>query len=131
MPEKGDAIRFVKGTYAGYNGWMNKSKRTKPKSPYRYVVVDLKDSHEKATRVKLTSIKPRFEAPRCFEEAALQQYEDMEQAMVRLAELFAQCGIGGPLGAMQLFEEELNRAVKVQRELGSKARFRRVDWTQN
>jgi hypothetical protein len=58
VPTKGHHIRFVKGTYAGRNGWIDSS-RKKGKSNYRHVIVaadpEDQDSQEKCTHVKITS----------------------------------------------------------------------------
>ena len=62
MAEKGEAIRFVQGTYAGYVGWYNKARTQKKRSPYRYVIVDY-DGELKATRVKKSSIRKPFKVP--------------------------------------------------------------------
>jgi hypothetical protein len=53
--EKGDAIRFVKGTYSGYIGWKNKAKKKKKGSQMIPVLVLLEEKVIKGTKVKRAS----------------------------------------------------------------------------
>ena len=133
MPEKGERIRFVKGTYAGELGWMDKSRKSKKskKSKYRYVIVDL-DGGEKATRALLTSYRVHCGEvdPNSCEEAALQQHPDLELAMIRLAEMFAECGMCDTREAVRLFGAEMDLAKQHQHKLGRHARFRSVEFTE-
>ncbi|KAL3903644.1 MAG: hypothetical protein SGARI_005282, partial [Bacillariaceae sp.] len=87
--EKGRSIRFVKGKYAGYEGWEDKSKRKKKGSRYRPVIIKLEEK-EKKTSVLKTSFRSLFHIPSTLEEAALQQHPDLELAMINLAGMFAQ-----------------------------------------
>ena len=130
MPQKGDEIRFVKGSYAGCVGWVNTSKRSKKKSSYVHVIVKTEGNIEKATRVKRNSIRQTFEDPTSFEEAALQQHADLELALIRVTEIFAECGINQTIEAIRLFEEELDRSRAFQISLGNKARYRHIEWTE-
>jgi hypothetical protein len=133
VPTKGHHIRFVKGTYAGRNGWIDSS-RKKGKSNYRHVIVaadpEDQDSQEKCTRVKITSFCDPHPIPSSFEEAALQQHPDIEVAMIKLAEMFTQCSISDYNGVMRLFANELDKAKKIQRKQGNKARYREVHWVE-
>lgn len=134
MPlNKGSEIRFVKGTYAGMHGWIDKDKKKKKGSAYRNVIVDYKakDGDDEdgiyQTRVKESSYRKLWTQPKTFEEAALQQHPDIEKAMITLAEMFAQCGSDlSNDGVLQLFHEELTRAKAHIKGLGSKARYRYV-----
>jgi hypothetical protein len=137
--EKGKAIRFVKGKYEGLNGWIDKSKRSKKKG-YQHVIVELDADPDdenlmgepelKATYVKITSLRKQFSSePRTFEEAALRQHKDIEKAMIDLADMFAK--LGGNVNnneVMRLFTAELNTAQELQHKLGSKARYRYVNF---
>ena len=124
---KGEEIRFVKGTYAGNQGWLNTSKKSKS-GRYDYVIVNL-DDKEKPTRVLKSSIRKPFQEPETYEEAAVQQHPEMELAMIRLAEMFAECGVQQAGETVKLFVKELERAHHHQLQLGSKARYRNVNFT--
>ena len=126
-PIKGDELRFVKGTWVGYSGWKDLSVKPKKGSEKRAVIVD-KDGEEIATDVNKSSIRKPHAAPRTFEEALLQQHKDVETAMVKLAEMFAKCGISNNNNVLTLFSLELTRARDYQMKLGAKARWRHVDF---
>ena len=128
MPEKGNQISFVKGAYAGYEGWIDISKRKKGWSQYQHVIVKLAMDKEKATRVKVSSYRVPFEEPRCFIEAAVQQHSDIELAVIRVCETFADLGLHDNLDSLKLINEELDRARNHQVNLGGKGRYRRVIW---
>jgi hypothetical protein len=126
---KGDAIRFVKGKYAGLAGWIDKNKKKKKNSFYRDVIVMLDDDsgEEKNTRVKISSYRKKaFADPRTFAEACVIQHPDIERTMIELAVMFAQCGIYQNDETLLLFDAELTLAWKLQQKLGSKARYRQV-----
>jgi hypothetical protein len=121
MPEKGEEIRFVRGVYVGCVGWINKSRKNK-KSSYRHVIVAL-EGEEKATRVKKSSLRKKFKAPRTYEEACLQQHSDIELAMIQLAEMFSQCHFQDNNNVLQLLNDELVVACDIQSRLGSKGHY--------
>lgn len=133
--EKGKAIRFVKGKYEGLNGWIDNSKKTKKKSFFQSVIVELDPDDEdddedrmellKATKVKLSSFRDQFSSEASsFEEAILMQHRDIEKAMIELAELFAKCGNVNNNQVFRLLNDELDIAKKLQQKLGSKAKYR-------
>lgn len=131
---KGAEIRFVKGKYAGMNGWINYYKKKKKNSVYQGVIVEWlavdsdDDDDDYVTRVKEDSIRPRWteDDPKTFESAVLMQHPDIEKAMIALAEMFAQCGHGNNNETLRMFGDELTRAKKHHTRLGNKARFRIV-----
>ena len=126
--DKGKEIRFVKGNYKGKGGWIDKSKKKTKAS--RNVIVDMgtgpddADSDDEsqnnsnqqkycvATRVMRDSIRSKFDAPKSYEEAALQQHFDIEEAMINLAEKFAECKASNIDAISSLFSKELKRAKK-------------------
>ena len=126
-PIKGDELRFVKGTYAGYSGWKNLAIKPKKGNQKRAVIVD-KDGEEIATLVNKSSIRKPHDPPRTFEEALLQQHKDVETTMVKLAEMFAKCGISNNKNVLTIFSQELTKARENQIKLGSSARWRHVDF---
>jgi hypothetical protein len=77
----------------------------------------------------MSSYRPRFDAnPRTYEEAALMQHSDIEKAMIDLAEKLAQLGLVDNTESIRLFSNELNFARDYQAKLGSKARYRNVNY---
>jgi len=132
--EKGDPIRFVKGTYAGLVGWKNKGKSRK-KGSYMIPVIVLLESDKstkkerlKATKVKFSSYRKRFTEAANKEEAALQQHQDLEAAMINCAGKWAEIGTVDPNSIVKLFLTELGLAQKYQRQLNNKARYRCVEY---
>jgi len=121
--EKGDAIRFVKGTYRGHVGWTNKAKRATSRGMIAVIVLlDKKTKKVKATKVKRTSIRKPLTEPTSKEQAAVQQHSDLELAMIKHAELWAEMGTIDTAKVVKLFEDELFAAQKRQRRAG-KCRF--------
>ena len=125
--EKGEAIRFVKGTYAGLIGWKNKAKKKIKGSPNVPVIVQV-DKKLKATKVRLTSYRDPFTDPASKEAAAIQQHPDLELAMIDLAAIWAQMGTIDTRNVLALFTTELEQAQKNQKKLKGKARFRSVEY---
>lgn len=128
---KGDRIRFVAGTYAGYTGWYDNARKTSGhgrKTMYVYVIVFLDDGTEKATKVRKTSVRPSFKAPATYEEAIIQQHSDIEAQMIRLASMFATCKIKDDDEVIRLFREELNKAKTEQFMKGKRARWRHTNF---
>ena len=126
MADRGQPIRFIKGSYVGFNGCINTGKTAK--SPmYQYVIVAT-DNGDKRTRVKKTSIRPLWQAPQSYEEAALQQYPEIELAMVRLAEMWASCGIDNNVIVTNLFNRELDNARSAALDAGPAFRSRSVQY---
>ena len=125
---KGKEIRFCRGKYSGYTGWENKAKKATKR--YVYVIV-AKETQEIQTRVKKNSIRDKWSQAQSFEEAALQQHPDMEQTMIKLAQMFAECDIYDNDEALRLFSCELDLARIYQQEAGSKARYRHVVFSED
>lgn len=126
--KKGNEIRFVKGNYAGKTGWINKAKKKTKGDEQRYVIVEMGDGTELATKASKYSIRKPHEEPRTYEEAALQQHFDIEKTMVKLASMFAECAVYDSKGAAKVFDKEVRRAIKEIRGKGPKARFRNVEF---
>ncbi len=113
----------------------------KNSSFYQNVIVELDDDPDdetgmgepvlKATYVKISSFRERFSSqPRSFEEAALMQNKDIEKAMINLGDMFAK--LGGDVNSHEvarLFTAELATVQGIQSNLGSKARYRYVNFT--
>jgi hypothetical protein len=125
--DKGDPIRFVKGSYAGLTGWINKA-RKKKRNGYINVIVLLEDGTEKKTHVRKGSSREPQSSPSSYEEAILQQHPDIEKKMTELASMFAACNVMDDQKAAALFFFELGRAKTEQQELRGKARWRQVTY---
>lgn len=124
-PKKGKEIRFVRGTYAGRTGWVNDAKKTRGKSCP--VIVKL-DDEEKETTVWRRSYRKPFSKPANREEAAIQQHPDIELAMIKLFQMFAECDLRSNQNVIHLLNKEFTDAKKHQRDLNGKARYRRVEY---
>jgi hypothetical protein len=124
--EKGEEIRFVKGTYAGLAGWKNKAKK-RAKGSMIPVIVQL-ERGLKPTMVKLSSFRKAFTEPTSKEEAAVQQNPDLELAMINLATMWAQMGLTDISNIVKLLATEINEAQKHQKNLKGKARYRYVEY---
>jgi hypothetical protein len=127
MSDKGNAIRFVKGKYAGETGWLNQDKAvTKCKI---HVIVDKGDQGGIRTCVDKTSVGPPHREPQSFEEALLQQHPETERTMNKLVRLLARCNIVSSTENISLiFNTKLNEACVAQEALGSKATWSHVVW---
>ena len=136
---KGAAIRFVKGKYAGMNGWVDKEGPKDVAGPYRRVIVnkpvpDEEDEDklsfvELRTKVMETSIRNRHPTePSTYEEAMFMQNPDIEEAMVAFAAMLAQCALFSNHEILRVFAQELDRAQIFHQKLGHKARFRHVEF---
>lgn len=130
QPTRGRPIRFVKGTYAGRHGWIDSSRRETKSFTQAVIVAADGDDGERCTRVQKSSFRPEFQDPISFEEAALQQHFDMEQTMIKLAQMFVECGIRDNREATELFAAELNIAATLQLQKGSSARWRDVTFVE-
>lgn len=126
QPTRGRPIRFVKGTYAGRHGWIDSSRRETKSFSQAVIVAASEDDVERCTRVLKSSFRWEFQDPTSFEEAALQQHFDMEQTMIKLAQMFVECGICDNHQATELFKAELDIAATLQLQKGSSARWRDV-----
>lgn len=131
--EKGDEIRFVKGTYSGLVGWKNKAKKKVKGSQMIPVIVLLEKiangkDKVKATKVKRSSYRKRFSEATSKEQAAIQQHPDLELAMINLAAIWAQMGTTDLKNIVKLFTDELADAQQLQRKLKGKARYRFVEF---
>jgi hypothetical protein len=125
---KGRAIRFQDGKYFGKTGWMDADKRPTPKM--YYVIVDLGDGTLKSTKVMKTSVGNRHEPPTSYAMAAIQQHPDIEKQITKLCRDLAECSIGRDAqGLFRILEKNLSEATETQDQMGSGARYRRVDFS--
>lgn len=115
--QRGVEIRFCGGQYHGKTGWKNVARE--PTNKGRVPVIVLLDP-KKPNKVKVTNVerhnvrKPWAEA-KTMEEAALQQYKDLEGNMIKSAMLWAKMGTIDHNKILKMFEAELVVAQKVIR----------------
>ena len=111
-PEKGKETRFIRGTYKGCVGWLDKANKSKKKSKMVYVIVDDQDYEEEVpTRVWTSSFRDRHKTPTTWAEAAVQQHPEIEDAVIETARLFASCMISDEKAVMDLIAQEIRRAI--------------------
>ncbi|KAL7562085.1 hypothetical protein ACA910_015407 [Epithemia clementina (nom. ined.)] len=100
-------------------------------SEQKYAVVgDLGEGRHKATSVYKENVllKSSYRAPRCFEEALLEQHVDISKTLKKLVTQLAQCGLRQTDVLIMLIKIRLQRAIDKQARLGSKARWRHVNY---
>jgi hypothetical protein len=136
MSARGNEIRFVKGKYKGYYGWIN-SDESETLHSVPVIVQDYKKpdgtTHNKETKVRKTSVRPRqLTSPRCFEEAVFQQHPDIEDQMEKLCKALIQCEIDrSSTMIQQIFARKLVKAGDKQSQLGNKAVWRQTNYGDN
>ncbi|KAL7556459.1 hypothetical protein ACA910_021033 [Epithemia clementina (nom. ined.)] len=124
----GEEVCFVGGLYEGRTGWLDTMQAA---SEQKYaVVVDLGEGCHKATSVYKENVllKISYRAPRCFEEALLEQHVDISKTLKKLVTQLAQCGLRQTDVLIMLIKMRLQRAINKQAQLGSKARWHHVDY---
>jgi hypothetical protein len=91
MSNRGEEIRFVRGKYIGYTGWINLDGDETAVS-IAVIVNGYKDkkngstSNNKTTTVRKDSVSSKAQpAPRSRAEAIMQQHPEIEQTMEKLA----------------------------------------------
>ncbi|KAL7577824.1 hypothetical protein ACA910_010572 [Epithemia clementina (nom. ined.)] len=94
------------------------------------VVVDLGEGRHKATLLYNENVllKSSYSAPRCFEEALLEQHVDISKTLKKLVTQLAQCELRRTDVLIMLIKMRLQRAIDKQARLGSKACWRHVDY---
>jgi hypothetical protein len=114
-PEKGKEIRFIRGSYEGCIGWLDKANKSKKKSKMVHVIIvddDEECDEEVHTKVWRSSFCERHKAPTTWAQAAVQQHPEIEKAVIEAAKLFASCIIADEKSVMDYFAFEIERAQK-------------------
>ena len=89
-PVKGKPIRFVRGTYQGLEGWVDKANKASKKSGQIWVIVDDVDYKEEIhTQVLRTYIQNERSTPSSWAEAAVEQHPKLDESITNLAFLLA------------------------------------------
>jgi glycerol-3-phosphate cytidylyltransferase-like family protein len=134
MTNKGERIRFIKGTYQDQKGWLNTDKKHTKHKYHVIVEPDLPErNYEKSTSVMKTSVRLETAEtlPKTYEEALLHQHPDTDRLMDKLASELVKCHISGHESATELcriFVAKLEVAHEKQQALGHKALWRDVIW---
>ena len=128
-PVKGDPIYVSAGSYKGKHGWRNEAKSDTAKMAY--VIIDMGNGLELATRIKKTSLGPIPDAPRSCTEAAVQQIPDIEHHLKRAAFHLAKCQINDLQDLNQIFGAMLLEAQMELESLGPKAQCCAVQFNEN
>ena len=133
-PKKGAPVKFVAGSHAGLQGWVNTAGDATDN--YTPIIVKQKKSkggEEKPTRVKhenyvlLTAVGD----PNTYEEAMLIQHSDIDQLLTKLVRKMAECEqieTSGEHGKTisKVFLLRLADEINLQNNRGHKAHWRRV-----
>ncbi len=114
VQQRGREIRFVKGKYIGYNGWINDHGDHTAQS-YTVIVSGYKRDNgatqDKITKVRKESVRDRtLPPPNSKSEAIMQQHPEIEAAVIEMARLFASCSITDEKSVMALIGKEIRRA---------------------
>jgi hypothetical protein len=131
MSNRGEEIRFVRGKYMGYTGWLNKDGNESAKS-VAVIVNGYKEKNgatsNKTTTVRKESVRPKDQtAPRSRAEAIMQQHPDIEQTMEKLARQLAKCELNPrSTSIQQMFATALQDATARQIAMGNTATWKRV-----
>jgi hypothetical protein len=131
MSGRGEEIRFAKGKYMGYMGWINLAgDETAASVPVIVQGFRKKDGStcDKPATVRRESVRPRaLPEPKSRSEACIQQHPDIEQTLEKLARQLARCEINPLSAAIQkIFVAKLQEATPRQIVLGHKAIWKRV-----
>ena len=112
-------------------GWVNdslKSDAKKKTSKMRPVIVLFPNGEEKEANGWRRSYRKPFNLPANRSEAAIQQHQKIEMALISLCEMLAECDLRLNDDIIHLFNKELTEAKKHQRDMKDKARYRRVEY---
>ena len=87
---KGREIRFVRGTYKGCKGWIDKANKTK--KGWVWTIVNDEDyEEERHARVQKSSVREKHEPPTNWAQAAIQTHPEIDFAIIELSRMFATC----------------------------------------
>jgi hypothetical protein len=125
---KGAPMRYCGGSWKGHLGWINCEKG--PTALKRHTIVDLDDGFGglKKSCVEKGNCDARFSEPNNLAEAAMQQHSDIEDTMRLLAKQLAACNVQPNNDILVIIQSKLDRATEIQRSMGSKAKWRAVEY---
>ena len=124
MPTLHEPIKVIAGTYIGYTGCFMKETK------HQYYVALNTTEGPITKRLNKESIKfTSGGAPATRDEAAFDQYPEIEQMMRSVTKLMAQCGIASDSSAaLKLFRKTFKAAEAKQHASGRKANWKKVDF---
>lgn len=128
-PVKGEEITIIAGSYSGHRAWKNDAKGTTAKMVY--VIIDMGDGNELATRIKKKNIGPPVASPSSYEEAAVQQIAAVQYHLKKAAYHLAKCQIKDWDETCRLFMIMCLEAKLEQEELGPAAAYYNVQFNQD
>jgi hypothetical protein len=118
--DKGDAIRFRGGKYAGLTGWMDVSYKTQPPIKF-HVIVDKGKGKGFYTCVDQKSVGIPFQEPKSQLDSAVQQVAAIEKHLGALCSTLVKCQINKVTPELiALLAAKLNEAVDAHK--GTKSR---------
>jgi hypothetical protein len=132
---KGQRLHFIAGQYKGRTGWLDATKGESKTGISWYVIVLLVGGQsENATCVRKTSVRLDSDEkppPTCWEEAMLNQHEDIDVMLDKVALAIAECDIsleesGDKIA--NIFLTKLRQQHQLLNVQGSDARWRKVHW---
>ena len=125
MSERGEEVRFVRGTYSGKKGWIDSSREPTAESvPVIVHKVKTRSGKivDKATTVRKASIKYAKVEVTSFADAILNQQPKIDHLMEKLCEKLVMCNIDPhDQDIVNLFSMRLVSAVMKQEEKGDNA----------
>ena len=125
-PVRGTRIHFVKGSYTGEKGWINKA--MEGTTTMAYVIPDFgqrpQDDADYATRVKLSSIMVYDRKAASAEEYLVQEDPKVAKHLAELAVAVAEAGFNEVTpNLLVLFKCFIDEACAFQKAKGSKAKY--------
>ena len=134
MSNPGEEIRFVRGKYIGYTGWIDLDGDETAVS-IAVIVSGYKDkkngrTSNKTTTVRKTSVSSMAQpAPQSRAEAIMQQHLEIEQTMEKLACQLAKCELNPRSASIhQIFATKLQAATARQIAMGNRATWKKVQY---
>ena len=126
VPKRGDVIKFVKGSYMGCLGWINKAKEAT--DHYIYVIIDneqpVSQDADYTRCVKKDSVLPYTDKPNNWEEYLLNEDEKCAMYLQYFAMSVADGGAPEATSEMLgLVAVHINLAIERKKEAGSKAKY--------
>jgi hypothetical protein len=134
MSNHAKEIRFARGNFIGYTGCKNLD-GDKTAVSIAVIVHGYKDKRNGSTSNKTTSVRKESvsskvqPAPKSGAEAIMQQHQEIEQVMEKLARQLAKCELRPPSTAIQKhFATKLQDATVRQIAMGNRAIWKKVQY---
>ena len=128
-PVKGAQIYIQSGSYKGRFGWKNTAKRDTAKMAY--VIVDMGNGEELATRIKKSSLGSLPDPPSSYTEAAFQQIPDIQYHLKKTAWHLAKSQADDVSEMSRLLAMLFVEAQLELHDLGNKASYYKITYVEN